>query len=407
MKAQFLTLLVARVLATGLQAVVMVVVARLVGVADFGLLGAVVGVSAVAFAVATWGLPTYLPMARARGLDGEVRLGLVGAAVGLAVAGSGAAAVTAFLTNDAGTSPWLAALPVALAIDVWVEAGLTVLVADGEKARVAGSVVLRRVLTAAVFAGLVVAGLDAVTAYSLSFLVAAVVGAVEIVVRVSPRLDRGAPAPRVRELYRRMVPYLTSSLTYQARTLDVAVVGLAGGAVTAGLYSAAQRIIGPLNVVSGSAVSVLLPHAARSSLSSVRRIGVLLTAWGLALWTVPAVLGAALAEPLVELLFGADYRAAAGAFAWTVVAVPFIALASPLGSILQGQGHARFVAVNGVVWAAATLVGVFVGALLWGPSGAAAGLAVTFALKVASLLLKLMRVRPAAEPVPAAAVATA
>src|SRR4051794_26513776 len=135
-----MVLLLARVLASGLQALSVVFLARWVGTETFGSISIITGVGTVLFTLADWGLSSYIPRARAKGHNHEVATGLRMNLGGNLGAGGLFTVVLAVTAVVAGTNPWLCALPLAIAIDQFTEAGLTVPVADRSKLTVVASI---------------------------------------------------------------------------------------------------------------------------------------------------------------------------------------------------------------------------------------------------------------------------
>jgi O-antigen/teichoic acid export membrane protein len=392
MKAQFLVLLGARIFSSGLQAVSFILLARWAGVQDFGLIAIITGIGSVLFAVADWGLSSYIPRARAKGFNADVLTGLGMSFWGNIAAGTLFAAVLAVVSSVNGHSSWLWLIPLALAMDQFTEAGLTVPVADKEKLVFVVSVMTRRSLALGGFVLLFRIGAEVVPAYCLGLLAAAATGVVHIAVHLNRRLKRVSDRTAAKSLYKNLAPYLVANLSSQARTLDTAVVGAVVSVLSAGLYSAAFRLVNPLMLVSGSIVAVVLPHAAVLPLPAAKQLGKKLSALTL-VSSLPLLAVIPFAVPIIVFLFGDDFSPAAPAFAWAIVAIPFLSLAPPLGGVLQSQGYESFVAGNGAIFAVVNLAAVLVGALAWGPAGAAAGVALSYALKSTSLYFRLMLAR--------------
>ncbi|MFJ5861597.1 lipopolysaccharide biosynthesis protein [Pseudarthrobacter sp. NPDC092439] len=397
MKTQFLALLLARVFATAVQALTFILLARWAGVRDFGTVGIIAGICAVLFTVADWGLSSYIPRARAVGKNDDVVAGIRMDFVGNAVAGTLAATVIGALSVPLGISAWFILVPLGLAIEQFVEVALTVPIADKNKRSFVFSLVLRRVVSVVIFVSLHLLAFEAVASYAIAVLTASAVGFLHVVGVLRNRLGGMRTRSSSAELYRRLIPYLLANLSAQSRTLDTAVVGAVSSLSSAGLYSAAFRLVNPLMLVSSSLVAVLLPHASRKDLRQTRRIGRVLSCGAIILCVamIPVISNAG---QVMEFLFGREFAAAAPAFALAIAALPFLSLAPPLGGLLQSQGFERFVAVNGVTFAALNLALVFVGATFWGPAGAAAGVAVTYAGKSMSLLIRLETARRPDEP---------
>jgi O-antigen/teichoic acid export membrane protein len=392
-----MVLLLARVLASGLQALSVVFLARWVGTETFGTISIITGVGAVIFTMADWGLSSYLPRARAKGHNHEVATGLRMNLGGNVAAGGLFTVVLAVTAVVAGTEPWLCALPLAFAVDQFTEAGLTIPVADRSKFTVVASILMRRGLALGAFVGLYLFGVEALQAYAWSLIASAAAGWLHIHLVLKRRLGYVPDRASARTMYKALAPFLIANLSAASRTLDSAIVGAITSVHAAGLYSAASKVTRPLMLVGSSAVAVVLPHAARQPLHVAKHLGRRMTAMAL-LFSIPIVPIVLLAEPIVTFLFGADYAEAAPAFAWAAAGLPFLSLAPPLGGILQSQGFQSFVARNGVVFAVVTLGLVWIGAVLWGAGGAAAGITIAYLLKTAALFLRLQRAEAAEVP---------
>ncbi|MHA7141945.1 lipopolysaccharide biosynthesis protein [Arthrobacter sp. Sr33] len=393
MKLQFLVMLATRVFASGVQAVSVVLLARWVGIETFGLIAVVLGIGGVLFTVSDWGLSSYIPRARAKGDHGDVATGLRMSCGGNLIAGILFALAILVIGLSTGASSWLCLLPIALALDQFTEAGLTVPVADKLKRPIIVSVLLRRCAALAIFVGLFMVDVDPLAAYTLGMLISGLLGLAHILVVLRSRMRGIRERSPFRVLYRSLTPYMVANLSAASRSLDAAIVAGTTSVASAGLYSAAFRITRPLMLVGSAAVAVILPHAARESLATVKRLGWQLSA-AAGLSVIPLAVVAYFAEPIVILLFGAPYADAAPAFALAVLAIPFLSLAPPLGGMLQAQGYQNFVARNGVIFAAVTLASVWVGAVYWEATGAAGGILVAYVLKVVALLVRLLTAKP-------------
>ena len=397
MKVQFLVLLSSRIASTAIQAVVFVLLARWAGAQDFGAIAIIAGVAAVLFTVSDWGLSSYIPRARAKGFNAEVAIGLRMDLLGNLAAGALFAVAVAIFAPAYGFSVWLGLVPFALAVEQFIEVGLTVPIADGAKAILAISLLMRRLITLGVFLALFQGGVPATSAYCIGVTLGAAVGLAHVLRVLRRRLPATPDRVPIRSLYRTLTPYFLANLSSQVRTLDTAIVGAVTSVGSAGLYSAAFRLVNPLMLVSSSVAAVVLPHASRHTLPAAKRLGMRLTLAAI-LFSLPLVPVVIYAEPIVVLLFGTTFSAAAPAFAWAVAAIPFLSLTSPLGGVLQSQGHEKYVAMNGIILAIVTLGLVLLGALAWGPSGAAAGVTAAYTFKTASLLLRLLYTKAAVSP---------
>jgi O-antigen/teichoic acid export membrane protein len=395
MKTQFLALVATRIFATGIQALTVILLARWAGVRDFGVIGVIVGICAVLYTIADWGLSSYIPRARAVGRNSEVVSGLRMDFLGNCSLGLLAALVLGLLLLPAGLTAWFVLIPLALALEQFVEVCLTVPIADGNKGVFVVSLALRRVVSISLFVALYTLGWDVIASYGIALATASCAGLAHAVVVLRRRLRGVRSNVRIGAYYKSLVPYLLANLSAQSRTLDTAVVGAVSSVISAGLYSAAFRLINPLMLVSGSLAAVLLPHAAKQGMPETKRLGrsLALCTLALGILVIPPI---AYAGPLVEALFGKDFAAAAPAFAFALAALPFLSLSSPLGGLLQSQGFESFVAKNGMTFAALNLGLVCLGAAAWGPTGAAAAIAIAYAGKCLSLYVRLQTAKPKA-----------
>ena len=392
MKSQFAALLFSRGMSSVIQAGSLVLLVRWVGAEIFGLVAVITGIAAVVYTLSDWGAASHLPRSRARGETGAVADGLR-----LSILGNGAAALVfsmavLLMAIMHSWSPWLVVVPIALAAEQYIEAALTLSVADQAKHIVLVSIAIRRLCSLGIFVILYALGFDPLGSYSLGLLISSIFGLIHIRIDVRQRLV-GAPRGRLRPaLLRRLFPYVLANISSSSRNLDTSIVAAAASAYDAGLYSAAFRLAKPLNQIGGAASAVLLPHAARSSTSTVKRAGVKLALSALVAMVPLALLGL-LSETIVVFLFGNDFSDAAPAFAWAIVSIAPVCLAPPLGSLLQGLGFQRYVAWNGVTFAIVTLVFIWIGILHYELAGAAAGLTIAYILKSSSLIIRILKTR--------------
>jgi O-antigen/teichoic acid export membrane protein len=379
---QFAAILVSRLAGAVIQALVGIVLARSVLAAEYGQITAITGALLFWFIVCSVGIPSYLGRARALGANDDVATALVLNIVTSILGGAVAAAALLLGLVPIDLAGVLVLLVIGTALDKNVDASLSVAIADGERLRPAVSVLLRRLTTAAVFFGLLLAGLAAIPAYCIATAAGPLLGQVH----ASLTLRRAGVHVRVasswRGVLRDSVPFAVNDIAIQSRTLDVAVTAIAAGPTAAGLYSAAAKLVAPFELVSSTLAAVVLPHATRMAHSGARRAALLLGAAGLAL-VIPAGVLAFLAGPIVVFLLGEQYADAAVPLAILVFSLPAIGLTSPYSSLLQGRGRHRFVAITSTAFAVATIAAIALGAVLGGAIGAAvAVLAVTTAKAV-------------------------
>ena len=393
-RRQFVAILASRGLGSALQAVALVLLARSVPAAEFGVVNVVIGVVGLLLVATGFGMSVYVPRARALGQDDDVAAGLrLNAVANLATAVVLLAALAAWASS---TQVPLGVLLIgaSLALERNVDTVLGVPVADGDALAPAVSMVLRRTITLAVLVPGLALGLDPVWSYTGGLLAGALAAQLHVR-RVVRRLPGRASAVGTSTLLRRSWPYLVSNLTGQVRTLDTTLVAIALTPAAAGLYAAAAKLVQPLLLVPQTIAAVITPHATRLDPAAARRLGLrLVLAFAACL-----VLGIPImvwAEEIVVLVMGEQYAGGGPVLAWCLAGLPFIAMSASLGALLQGQGRARMVAVNGLVFAVVLVVVVLGGALIGGVVGAAGGLSGTYLLRATVLAWAVRSLRPGA-----------
>lgn len=124
-------------------------------------------------------------------------------------------------------------------------------------------------------------------------------------------------------------------------TFGVVLLGMIGSARDVGLYSAAYRVCMFVTMIAVATHVAFLPGLARASLEGPERVSVVLTRS--ILLTSAAILplvagGLVLAEPLLSLVFGNEYVAAAPAFRLLLLSIGVLAL--------HGTAHNVFVGLH-------------------------------------------------------------
>lgn len=393
MKQQFIWMIGARAYGSLVQAIVTVVLARLIGPAEFGALGLALGVSMFLLVIADFGVSTLIAKARALGDDGLVISLLkfnawtsVGAALALA-----ASAIVAGASNPSYLP--LTFVVIALALEKNVDTGLGVAIADGDKIKPNVSVVIRRSLTLVLFLLMIALGIDALASYGVASLFGAIAGQVHmgLVLRSSLRAQSGAF--RFYEVLHKTFPFFLSNIAAQSKSLDVVIIGAVAGVPAAGLYTAAIRLTNPFYLLPQALTALILPHAARNGPAYARRLGHLVALGALALLAglAPLML---YSKQLAVLVLGTEYASASVLLTLSLGALPFVSLSSILGALLQSQGNQRFVAINGLFFAVLLLGAMWLGAVVQGAAGTAAALIIIFAAKSTILWGRLAFGRP-------------
>lgn len=398
-RSQTLILLGARLFATGMQAVAVVLLGRTTSPAVFGEVAVVLSLLAFAAGVADLGTPPFLAKSYAEQrwaeVRGSLRLNRLTTAALAVLAGLVVSVEAALL----GTSVVLGLLAVSVALEKNSDTALSVPVAQGRSGVVAINLTVRRVLVLVVFVATLLATRDGLLAYVLASLAGAVGGQVHVSLQIRRSVPAEGATMPLAQVARRSFPYAVGNITAQARSLDSTIIGAVAGTVQTGLYAAASRLTSPFALVPGALAATALPHSTRLDRPGAQRfvLRLLLLHAGMIACLLPVAMFAA---PIMELLFGHDYLGAAPSLAVLAIGVPIIGLSSVLGSVAQGQHLERMVAVNGTLFAGVTLAALWVGALLGSSLGAALGLVVSYAVKCVALLAVLYRpVQPAVLPV--------
>lgn len=368
-----------RVIAALLQALLAILAARSVLPAEFGLLAAMLGITTVLQTVFDMGIQTFTT--RERASHGDV--GSVSAAIKfngrtslLLLTVSAVMILVAAQFNQA----FFLMLPLA----IWVSAErtadvrLAVAFADGDVKVTALNLVARRVAAILLFILLLSINVEALLGYSIAVAGAAAASATFARSYVQRRVT-AQPTLTNRALLRASWPYWLNSVATQARNLDSTITAAVAGAAQGGLFSVASRLTSPLRILPTTLSSVLLPNAARAGNSRTQLITLLKLASAALLGTSLIYLSIFLASPwAIPKLLGADYERSVDAIQVVVAGLPFAALISLLSSILQARGRKHFVAVTASASIAICLLLVAGGSAIWGATGAAFALSITY-----------------------------
>lgn len=373
-----LTRLTARGSAALLQAVTIGLLARSVSPASFGIFSQVYSLATLAAVASGFGLSTYL-----------LRIGSTKSAVHVQT-------TAALLRMATLTILAAAAILLALQQDWWsviVAAGLASACGDALvdqlQAGLAGR--HRHQQSSAVIVGsrllppvIILTG-RAPSSAIIATAVAVFALAVVILVR-----DFSAPAP-ARAVIADARGYWASALLGTVSLLDTTVLRAVAGPTVAGQYAVANRLAGPLNVVSNSVVGVFLPTLADAEPGHRRRQARRLVL----LCAVSGVLLAAVSPLLAWLavrFLGPQY---AGAY-WAIVAAVIAAGLSGVTQIL----HAIQFVVAGTRLVVVTMLVGQLGMLLvlfpwlaprYGATGAAVGLLLAQVVMLVPMLVALRR----------------
>jgi O-antigen/teichoic acid export membrane protein len=391
-KKQFGVLALARLISVGLQAIGLVILARLVSVEGFGVLLTLIATQTTLLAVANMGITPYVLREYSREEFGNVRAALKLNTVTTVGAGILAGASTVVFAD--GQSMFLVAgfvLAAAISVDKNIEAQLSISIARGSHSVPGISIVLRAALSVVGLVSLALVGVHPILAFCVGRLVGSLVGLIQVIA-FTGRLEPSAQMIAQRRLISSLWPLALSNGIGSLRALDTVVVTMFAGALTAGLYGAASRLLTPFAVVGGAMSSVLMP---RSSIKSAIESKALIDRLGL--YSLAATVLVApltlLSETVLTTVLGEAYSDGAGAFSWILVAIPVATISPLMATVLQAQDLDRLVVVNTAIFTPLTLAAAAVGAIALGATGAGASFAILTWLRATGLFIGSRRLR--------------
>ena len=377
------TTLAAQLVRFALQFGSVLVLARLLVPADFGLVAMVTAVIGIAEIFRDFGLSAAA--IQAPELSRAQRANLFWANTGLGVACALVAVALTPVIVALYDEPRLGSVVPALA-GVFVLSGLNSqyrasLTRDMRFGVLAVSDVVAQAVGAAVAIGLAWAGagLWALVAQQLVVALASLVVNVANARWLPGRPVRGAP---IRGFMRYGSGFLgAQALMYATSNVDAVVVGAAWGKVEIGFYSRAyQLLMVPLNQINAPLTRVALPVLSRIQQDTQRLAHYVGRAQLVVCYVTTLLLAvaAALAEPHVRVLFGAGWDGVAPIFAVLAIGGIFRAAAS----VAYWTYLAR--ALTGAMfrlqlWARPLMVAIIVAGTPWGGIGVATGVAVAYA----------------------------
>lgn len=355
------------------QAVLLIILARDVGPAGFGVIAAFLAAHTVLFVVAGMGTPTFVIREVALGNSARARAAIRLNSLTLLFAGV-VALFTGFLLIS---HPLLFAAVVGNVVGLLIERFTEnrLAVAYGQQ-RIHWPVVTligQALLPLVVYLSLDTLGMNSLAAFALARVASGVAG--QLVALLVVRLPDALTSYSARDMWRAQASYATNTAMVMVRSLDSVIVISIVGAAPAGIYSAASRVMAPFTILAVSMGGVLVPRAALASPARMRRRLDQMVVAGLVLSSLTLVL-APLSESLMAYAFGPEFSGGGPVLIWALlrsgpeVATPLIAAA------LQARGFERRVAFSSLATSVLTLGAVGAGAILGGAVGAAAGFAV-------------------------------
>lgn len=376
------------VLASICTAVATAFAVRLLGVDEWGRTAAMLGIAQFAGALLSFGTPTERVRRYAR-LDQAEAQPVATNDTAARVAFAGAIALLGL--GLALPSPLLGATVVG-ATGVFLSLGAPNYFAARQRLVAAGSLVL---LDKVLFLGSVLmlgrgrlSGTEVLLAMAFGGWSVGVVGLLTIAGPRAVARTRLHVGDLVRQ-YRGTLHVGIASLAPSALLLDTMIVVGTAGAAQGGLFGVGARVVSPMAAVVSTLVVVLLPLyslpqnryrwlrppriALVAMLAAVGGIAVLV--WS-ATWWVP-------------LIFGPEFVDAVPSVRFYLLNIVMVVFTRSCATILQAWDDDRFVSIAVASQVGASLVGIWLGALLGGATGASVSLVTTNGMLVLVLVLRL------------------
>lgn len=381
-----------RLAAAALQAMTILVVARLIEPSQLGLILSIVGAGAFLQMIFDIGISTYVLRERSLGdLQAIQRAASIHATscIVLALCSMMLILATSMLLNF---SAW-AFLPIAvsLASDRHSDMRLNILLADGDSRKNVTLLLERRTASLIIFLLLSLAAqVEPTLAYTSAIALASAACLVRTV-----RSTREVPIFRSKDLHHfsKLVSstrhYWLNSVASQLRNLDAPLVLLGGGSAASGFYGFASRLVNPLRLVPDAVGNVFLPTAARKpyKIAPFAKISFAV----LALITAGLIFMIAVTPAIIPWLAGTAYAGAVLPIQVTCVGLIFGAFSSILSPILLGWGEGKSVAIIATLSNIIGLALIYTLSIAHGATGGAAGLSMAFGLQALLLGAQLVR----------------
>lgn len=373
-----------------------IVLAWLLVPADFGKVGLALTISNIAATLVSFGVDDVL-LQRQRRMALWARTAFW-ISVALGVAGAALVAAAAPFAAAAYGSPEVAGLVVVLAAAIAIGSLATV-----PTAAIRGALDFRFLALFNAWEVLTIQGGTVLLAWlgagAYSFVVPIpVVAAAKVAAfwwRARPALG-GRIRPRLVRAFagRGLMVAGNRLLTELVQHGDYIVLGLISTPAVVGLYFFAFRLAAmPVRMLAGNFQNVMFPTLARLVDEPARQRRTAFEAARLLAFVVMplCMLQAALAEPVLRLLFGAKWEGAIPLAQILSLGLPFDAVAWVAGSLLSARGEFRRLLIFAAALAPAFLVMVSAGGLLGGAVGTAAAVSLYFALGPALMVMAVFR----------------
>ncbi|OQM80290.1 hypothetical protein B0E55_03721 [Rhodococcus sp. 66b] len=382
---QFTGIAGGRLVGALIQALSMVLLARISGPSGFGIFAAAYGVGLVLQTILNFGFTPFLVRIRALGDQDPLIASTLEFSRRANLAVGALLAFTAAVAAVFEPKLWFVVpLTAWVVLDNYVETLLSLPLADGNTWQNAVSLLLRRALALVFVAAAWLAGVDAVFWYSVGLAFSSMI-AVFVAIRLGPAITRVRSRRSYKSIIGRSSHFWLNSVATQTRNFDVLLVGLVTSPAVSGIYGVTSRITTPLRLIPTSFAAVLMPAAARSTTGRITQ-GILRPAMYVCIASavIFGVIAAAI-PVLVPPILGDAYVDAVPVMQVVCFSLIFAAISSQLNAILQGTGRVEIVSYITVVSTLICLVGIVLAAPRYGALGAGWSLSLSYVLQTALL----------------------
>lgn len=349
-----------RLFAAGLQAIVIVALARAFELPDYGLFVIVFSATMGVLSVGDLGLGS---VALRIGTDAE-KSSLLGFLFRWRVISTLGTVLVAGTLAAWNTEPLIVLAALYAACEFAGDTSALVLQSERRSSAASLSLVLRRLAAVTPFGF----GISAETA-TASMLVSIVSGLVTFIVVVGQ--PAGAPMP-YREYLGRFREFVVMGFGRNLAVVDSAVVGAAGGSQIAAYYGASVRLLAPINLLTSSLTQIVIPEIRtaqndRRALARFKRGS--RWVWGFAAFLT--LLSGASPE-FVVIVFGSAFEEASPLMAAVLVSAALSAIAQYYLSWFIADELPKIIARGAVAFSGVGLFGLFLASHVWGIYGCAA-----------------------------------
>lgn len=389
-RRQVMVTVLARGFGSCLQAILLVLLARAVDQTLFGLTNALLGLGAIAAVLADLGITAYIVRTWSFDRDPQrvIRALRIGNATALVLALVLTAAFAA--ASAAVNAPfYLCFIAAWISFEKCTETYLSVHSAEQRTLIPAVSIVLRRALPLAIFAGLLFFSVEALLALVVSLCLGGLVGQFHGYYALPKFLRAKTTEFSAKVVLSESQAFGIATLASQVRNADTFLVSLFAGLAVSGVFAAAMKLTIPIYLVASAVALSIMPGVAKAGKKAVLRIAVILVSGG-CLGVVGLVAVRPWLDPVMTWIYGPAYSGSGLLLCLVLSGTLVGAVGFPLAALLQAVNLTRGVAFIEVAGALMVIAGIGAGAVFGGAAGAAVGALVAQSVRAALLIIRLL-----------------